>query len=504
MNIAIASSFRIICILYILKKLLPKHKPQRENIYILYLVLISFFILSFCMQKYFSSLFTISFIIIFSIYILYFYKTKFDYAFVLAAISYSIYYLIYNISSLLIALSLSSFYKQNKSIPFTLAIFFTNALTYIFIILFFRIKRFKSGLLVFTNTTFINTVAIISFFVLSIKTIRYTYTGENQQVNNVIYGIPISLLLFLLALLLYLWWRKQITKSYIEKLQQLEIQSLYDELSEKEKLIQKLTDDNTSLARIIHKDNKLIPAMEHAVLDYLSVVPADMTDITTYGKQLADSLRDMAKDRKGILETYQNENIYLHQTGYVSIDAVLAYMQKKADANHISIECRFTKETINYVLEYISKEDLSHLLSDLLENALIAMRSHESGKLLVVFGKFHKEAYISVADSGIPFDIETLHTFGIQPHTTHSDSGGSGIGLMDIWKLKKKYRASIQIQEYENHKDHFTKKITISLNRKNHYVIQSYRHMAIMNTQTRGDLYVIPSDNNTENGGKSV
>ena len=338
---------------------------------------------------------------------------------------------------------------------------------------------------------YINAGIIIIILILTLKTIDNFYLDFSNEI------LLLPLATIFLALLLFTWWRRQITKSYIEKLRKLEVQSLYDELAEKNNLIKKLTADNQTLSRIIHKDNKLIPAMENAVTDFLAGSNnRDPEQLRTYGMELSARLRTMAQDRQGILESYEDECHKLRLTGNVGIDTILVYMQKKALANHITFECKHSPESLEHLLNKVSEEDLTHLLSDLIENALIAMSGQPTGRLLVTFGKFQKEAYLSVADNGRDFELPTLHAFGLHSHTTHAESGGSGIGLMDIWKIKKKYRATIQIQEYKRNDGNFTKKIMFSFNSKNHYVIQSFRHKEISNTQTRGDLYVIPPDTN--------
>ena len=40
-------------------------------------------------------------------------------------------------------------------------------------------------------------------------------------------------------------------------------------------------------------------------------------------------------------------------------------------------------------------------------------------------------------DNGIPFEVESLVSFGIVQRTTHEADGGSGIGTMEIWKIKE-------------------------------------------------------------------
>ena len=70
--------------------------------------------------------------------------------------------------------------------------------------------------------------------------------------------------------------------------------------------------------------------------------------------------------------------------------------------------------------------------------------------------------------------------------------GGSGIGLMDIWSLKKKYAASLHIYEYQPGSGKFTKKISLVFDHKKHYLIRSYRSEELVRLQTRSDLYILP------------
>ena len=495
---------RILCTSFIAQKFISKTfytSTYKKQTYLCHTIFL--FAISIIFQKYYLQYTIFIFIFSFTLCLIFLYNLKKTLALRLSIISYALYYLSYSISSLICALFGSLLYYLNFPFTHSIASVSTCLFTLCFTHLILHTRRIKYGFSLINSNRFLEIFTLISLFFIVVKTIYFYHSNTMLFQSGISKTLPLASILFLLAFLLYAWWRRQITKSYIEKLRKLEIQSLYDELEEKTRLLQKLTADNEALAHIIHRDNKIIPAMEDMVTNYLA--GNDFTDIgqmKAYGNELAQRLPEMTKDRKGILDNYEMASGKLKLTGRVSIDAVLAYMQKKAIANHVTLECKHTPENVDYLLTKISEEDLTHLLSDLLENALIAMKEHESGRLVVTFGKLQKEAYISVADTGTAFDLTTLHAFGIAPHTTHEDSGGSGIGLMDIWKIKKKYRATIQIQEYEKGKENFTKRILFSFNAKNHYVIQSYRHTEISNTQTRGDLYIIPIETQKKNGGK--
>lgn len=94
--------------------------------------------------------------------------------------------------------------------------------------------------------------------------------------------------------------------------------------------------------------------------------------------------------------------------------------------------------------------------------------------------------------NGQPFLPEIFQDFGLKAHTTHAGNGGSGIGLMDIWKLKKKYRASLVITEYAPGTYSYTKQISLIFDAKKHYIIQTYRRRELGQIRFRDDLYIFP------------
>lgn len=138
--------------------------------------------------------------------------------------------------------------------------------------------------------------------------------------------------------------------------------------------------------------------------------------------------------------------------------------------------------------------DFVHLLSDLLENAIIATR-HANGKALELSLQILKGTpAISVSDSSIPFEIETFMKLGTCEASTHTDEGGTGIGLMDIWTFKKKYQASFVIEELDD--SVYSKRVSLLFDNKNKYLIISNRYKQISSTQTRSDLLVISDASN--------
>ena len=101
---------------------------------------------------------------------------------------------------------------------------------------------------------------------------------------------------------------------------------------------------------------------------------------------------------------------------------------------------------------------------------------------------------ISVSDSGIPFEIDTYMKFGISEASTHTNEGGTGIGLLDTWTFKKKYHVSLIIEELDN--NIYSKRLSFLFDGKNRYLIISSRYQQIRSYQTRSDLLVISSSEN--------
>lgn len=271
-------------------------------------------------------------------------------------------------------------------------------LQYFIIHIPFQFRRLKKGMPFLYELQLNNTGTCISLLIL----ICYiTASISNTTENNYLPFIIPLFLIFPCALLLISWWRAIITRNYRRKLQQFEMQKLKNELVQKEQEISRLLENNKALAQIIHRDNKLIPAMELAVNTFLqnqnTLSPQQLKE---QGLALAAHLQTMSQERKFNLTEYQT--------------------------------------------------------------------------------------------NGQPFLPEFFQDFGLKAHTTHAGNGGSGIGLMDIWKLKKKYRASLVITEYAPGTYSYTKQISLIFDAKKHYIIQTYRRRELGQIRFRDDLYIFP------------
>ena len=346
-----------------------------------------------------------------------------------------------------------------------------------------KLKRLKNGPLLLLSTNLTNMSTLVCLLLIT-----FLIYLRTELPHHSVYPIIPFIFSFVLAFIIH-WWQAQITKSYKRSLQLRELESLRMELEEKEKRIVELEKQNEELGRLIHKDNKLIPAMEHAVHEYFITDFETLDEAKNKAQGLLLEIETLSKNRSNIIFEIHNAHSKHYETGLPSVDTLLNYMDKRARQEHISLSVHLGVDLTSYVPNTIAAEDLTHMLSDLLENAIIASKGKTNANIQLQFYISEKAFVIEIADNGVPFEIESLVNFGITQLTTHADSGGSGIGLMDIWKIKEKYFASLHIAELDANAP-FTKKIAIIFNKKHHYSISSNRKDQLIAACKRADLHI--------------
>lgn len=425
-------------------------------------------------------------VVLFFIFIKLYTHTQSKLAFITTIISFGISFCFFTFSTVIVTLFLLYTELTLGNASWILIKLIIGVMQYLLAHLPFQLKRLKKGM-PFLNELSLNNWGL--FF--SIGIILCVIVADTPDISYTYITITSLLLIFPLTFLLFSWWRAIITRNYRRKLQQFEIESLKNEITKRESEIAKLRENNDTLARIIHKDNKLIPAMELAVNTFLhnrNNLSSD--ELKKQGITLSQHLQTMSHDRQHILTEYQTCGQPLPTTGMCAVDAVLSLMQQKAAQKHINFEVSICDNIKTIAALAISEKDLSHLLADLIENALIAVTDAPVKKILVKFGQLQNSFIVEVSDSGKQFQTEIFQDFGLKSHTTYDGKGGSGIGLMDIWTLKKQYLASLVISEYNSPEYSYSKQISIIFDKKKHYIIQTYRKEDIQHIQLRGDLYI--------------
>lgn len=406
-------------------------------------------------------------------------------SFITTTISFGISYGFFTFSSGIILLFLTPICYHMTVPPYILVMLLTSILEAPFVLLLFKPKRFRKGMPFLYSTKIANSGTILCLFCLLVLTYMQAKTSPSVWV-----ALAFPALFIIVAFVLIYWWHSQLTKSYRNRLQALELASLRTELQDKTDRLDQLTRENTEISRLIHKDNKLIPAMENAVCEYLSSDFSDTETMIARGNMLLNELQQLSENRHQVLSSFNTVQSRTYTTGIISLDALLAYMHKKAELANINFTVNIAFTPLTSLSDAISNEDLVHLLADFIENALIAVSGCHTRNIQLQIYQYNNCPVIELFDSGSLFAIPVLMNWGIHPYTTHSQTGGTGTGLMDVWKIKDKYRASLHISEYEEGAS-FCKKIAFLLDKRNQYLISTWRQEEILSQISRPDIRVL-------------
>lgn len=398
-------------------------------------------------------------------------------------IGFGLSYTSFSISVFIMTCLVFSILPETSNNAYSYIVLFSAILHLLFIIKICNTKRFRRGIPHLLSTGFINKASFICLILLFF--LSYIQLGHFKHQTLI---IILFALIFSLAFLIH-WWQAQITKSYKQSLIMRELDSLRIEVEEKDKELKLLKQQNEELGRLIHHDNKRIPAMEHAVCEYLVSDFSNIDDMKNKANSLRLEIESLSRNRSNTLKEIYAQKSNHYTTGINALDTLLNYMANRATTDKIEFNVHNTLNLNDYVPTQISAEDFTHLLSDLLENAIIATNLADSKIIQLQFYVSEKHFVIEVADSGIPFETKSIVNLGLSQLTTHESTGGSGIGLMDIWKIKEIYGATLHIEEYKMPSP-FTKKISLIFNHKNMYSIRTFRSEEITAITKRNDLKI--------------
>lgn len=346
----------------------------------------------------------------------------------------------------------------------------------------FSSQRIKSGFHYIAKPDSYNIGLTISVSILTLISML-SIAGE----ANIIYCIPIFTLMFI-SLLLLIWRRTQITRTYHTRVQEIQIKSLEDALEQNMETTKALRDDNTNLSSIIHKDNKLIPAMKIAIEK--SMIEYSDGEEIKIATDVIRSLHHMMQERTEAVQQYEKRSLGIKESGNIIIDAMLLYMDKRAKDNGISFTVQNTiSDVSNIVRNHISSEHLNTILADLIENALIAVMHADGAHNILIDVRKHDNVYsVDIYDDGIPFEYNILQLLGYRRVTSHKDTGGSGIGMMSTFELLSYSRASFEITEYSGME--YAKRVSVCFDGLSQYRIISPRESSLKRYVTRPDVII--------------
>lgn len=324
----------------------------------------------------------------------------------------------------------------------------------------FRIKRFRKGF------SFLQKMSSSAVEMLLCLMIFVFLSAANKYSDSDVIIIESLVVVSVLSVFLFIWWRKSLTNVYIER--QLSKELEYNEaiVSEKDRQIIRLTENNDALAAIIHKDNKLIPALKMSVEKLMK--NSDDEEI----KELLRQIEELSSDRTVAVEDYTSASENLEKFGSVLIDSMLGFMCKKADDGGCRFRVRINHEAKAVLKKSISEKDICTIVADMCENAIIATKACEVKNILVDFSVESGVARITFMDSGKPFEKKVIDSLGKRRITSHGDEGGSGIGLFTVFQLLRKSASSFEITEFLR-SENFTKAVSVVFDSRNQFRVNT-------------------------------
>ena len=403
-------------------------------------------------------------------------KKDMIYSIIILTFSLSMNYVILFLSILVSFLPNCIMKTQNDYICFvSLMIFYI-----IFIYGFTRIKRFKNGLVFiknkleneYFNLSILNISIIVLFFAIIISNYKEKITGR----------IGIGFVIFSIMMIVTI--QKSLQLYYKQKLLIQDLEETKKELANKNKEIKELEEENLNFSKTSHSIMHKQKALEYKLNELmLKTEVAEEMD-------LKDMVENVTKELK------KETKIPLSKTDISEIDDMLQYMQSECVKKKIDFQLQLNGNIHHMINNYVEKEELEILIADHIKNSIIAINhSDNSNKsILVRLGEIDGIYSFYIYDSGIEFEIDTLLNLGKIPSSTHKDDGGTGMGFMNTFDTIRKHKASIIINEYNKPcKDNYTKAIIFKFNKKNEFIISSYRAEEIQkkNNDNRPIIYKI-------------
>lgn len=323
----------------------------------------------------------------------------------------------------------------------TILLFLIGCIQNILLFLVFHTKRLRNGI-PGISTAFLGDIGVFIGALLILFSSALFFDSRNL--------ISLMLIAFILALgiIIWLWWQKSIQADYINKNNSQQIDLLETKLQERDAELERLS-------KIIHKDNKLLAALELSTREVLQDASNEKAE------SLLQELNRFSKERSETLHAYEAGRDSLPNIGLFSVDTMLNYLCQRALKHKIDFQLNLEGE-LSGITSYISEDDLCTIIADLGENAIIATKDAETKNILLSIKQQDTNYILSFYDSGEPFATEVLENLGKKRYTTHAETGGSGIGLMTTAELVTKHHGEFYITD-ENIPQPYTKCVVVML-----------------------------------------
>ena len=350
----------------------------------------------------------------------------------------------------------------------TIDMILTLLLETILISIFINMKRIRKGISFLKDPMENEYLCIIMMSISSVIIFAYCMFGSSDEywVNNTFFVI---LTLFIIMIVLI---QKTLTLYYKQKLLAQNIEEYKAAIASKDAEIKSLSEEKYKISKLNHEFYNRQKALIHKVEEIINMntEAAEELDLSKQINDLTKEYTDKAKEIKTLDK--------LQSTGITEIDDMFKYMQSECKSKNIQFNLQINGNIYHMINNKIAQNKLVTMIGDHLRDAIIAIEFSENSfkSILAILGENNGIYEFCVFDTGIEFKIDTLLKLGLEPATTHKDSGGTGIGFMTTFETMSETKASLIINEmHEMNNTDYTKSITIRFDGKNEYRIKSYR-----------------------------
>lgn len=292
----------------------------------------------------------------------------------------------------------------------------------------------------------------------------------------------------ILGFIMFIMIQKTLILYYKQKLLKKTLEEDKEEIANKDKKIQELSDEKFKISKLNHEFYHRQKSLELAVKEFVSNSKSEASDEIG----IMDKIQSLSKEYSGKVEEIKTAD-RLYTTNIPEIDDMFKYMQSECKNNNIDFNLQINGNIFYMINNLIDKSRLVTLIGDHIRDAIIAI-NHSDNKnrsIIAILGMKDKYYEFSVYDTGIEFEIDTLLKLGLEPATTHKDEGGTGIGFITTFETLKETKASLVIEEKHGVVDNdYTKSVNIVFDGKNEYRIISYRSDEIKKKNKNGRIII--------------
>lgn len=292
----------------------------------------------------------------------------------------------------------------------------------------------------------------------------------------------------ILGFIMFIMIQKTLILYYKQKLLKKTLEEDKEEIANKDKKIQELSDERFKISKLNHEFYHRQKSLELAVKEFVSNSKSEASDEIG----IMDKIQSLSKEYSGKVEEIKTAD-RLYTTNIPEIDDMFKYTQSECKNNNIDFNLQINGNIFYMINNLIDKSRLVTLIGDHIRDAIIAI-NHSDNKnrsIIAILGMKDKYYEFSVYDTGIEFEIDTLLKLGLEPATTHKDEGGTGIGFITTFETLKETKASLVIEEKHGVVDNdYTKSVNIVFDGKNEYRIISYRSDEIKKKNKNGRIII--------------